>query len=195
MIRYWLEGRHDLVAAACCVPMQLRRLAGCGPWAAAHHGGRTCITLARPGMPTPTGWTDEAPGTGGLTYQLASPLPPFDPAEWLLDQPGIPVALSCGCVLPVRQAASAGCVINLDGSLGRPRPAGEYAAALERLTARREAGEVVIEVDDPDIIQLLRLAIRSGSTLTDELIHAYELLSTADIDAILAAACGVIHGG
>jgi hypothetical protein len=188
MIRYWIDGQADLVMAACCQPRLLRRLAGCGPWEAQHVNGRTCITMQRG---TVDAWGPEQVGTGGIAYQLADPLPEFDPSDWMRrDVEGRMVPLLCGVCLPIPAATVAGSVIRLDGSLGPPRLVGGYAQALQRIMGRIEAGEH-IEYDDPDIVALCRQAIRAGTYLTDELIHAWELLTTADVDAIVGAAAGL----
>jgi hypothetical protein len=189
MIRYWLSGEHDLVSAACCMPRSLRRLSGCGPWAATHENGRTALTMQR-GL-DPAAWGPEQQGTGGLIYQIPDPLPEFDPALWVRrDATGTVVSLSCGIPLPIPAAHVAGSVIRLDGTLGTPRIIGGYAKQLQAVLDRAQAGDAV-QYDDPDVVELCRTAIRGGSYLTDELIHAWELLSTADVDAIICAAAGV----
>ena len=189
MIRYWIDGHADLVAVACCQPRILRRLAGCGPWVAEHVGGRTRLTMRR--GDEPASWGPEQPGTGGLIYQLPDPLPEFDPSLWVRrDVEARMVQLTCGIALPVPSAMVAGSVIRLDGSLGPPRLIGGYAGQVQRLMARVDAGEH-LEYDDPDVVELCRTALRAGTYLTDELIHAWELLTTGDVDAIVAAAAGV----
>ena len=186
MIRYWLSGEHDLVSAACCTPRSLRRLSTCGPWEAQHVGGRTSVTMLRGAAVE--AWSDEQPGTGGLVYQLADPFPEFDPDVWVRkDATGTIVQLTCGIPLPIQPATVAGCVIRLDGTIGAPRLVGGYAEAMQRLLDRVRANES-IEYDDPDIVGLCRMAMRSSTYLTDELIHAWELLTTADVDAIISAA-------
>jgi hypothetical protein len=187
MLRYWIDGEVELMRAACCVPNSLRRLAGCGPWEAAHEGGRTSLRLSR--FPEPAAWGPEQEGTGGLVYQLADPLPAFDPADWLRSGvDSVPVPLIGGGLIAVVPAVIAGCVIDIRGQLGAPVVMGAYQAALRAFLARGE--HEVIAYDDPDLVALLRLAIRSGTTLTDELIHAWELLTTADVDNIIHAAIG-----
>jgi hypothetical protein len=49
----------------------------------------------------------------------------------------------------------------------------------------------VMPFNDPELIQFCRLALMSCTTLTVELVHAFRLLSTADIEPLLEAGTGL----
>jgi hypothetical protein len=186
MIRYHLARRADLAAVASCQLPELARLRGRGPWTAAETTGGVCLTLAR--GPSVATWGPIQPGLGGLQYQLADPLPPFLAAEWIVRQAGAtPVQLRCGHVLPIIPAASDGVEITLDGQLGGPvTQYGRLAATLwERLAAED------VQRTDPSLIEFCRLALLSSTTLTAELVHAFRLLASSDVEAILEVAAGL----
>lgn len=186
MIRYRLPGFHDPLAAASGSHPALARLAGRGPWACADTPEG--VVLTRGGA---AAWGPWVPGVGGLEYSLADPLPACDPLT--LPQPGLagegsPVSLRCGIVVPVRPAGWDGSVIGLDGQLGAPASAyGRAVAALyDRILA---AGD--LPPSDPQAIAVARMALLSATTLTEELIAAWGLLSTGDVVALFLAAAAI----
>jgi hypothetical protein len=190
VIRYLLDERLPLIQAAQCQHMKLQRLAGCGPWLATQTPEGIALTRGEANT-----WT--APFVSpldGLRFQLADPLPAFRVQDFLrpnADQ-GNPVRLRCGHVIPVLPASvHDGLEIGLDGSFGLP--AGEYARIGGRLYDRQLAqpdGQG-IPLSDPDLIAFCRLALLSCTTLTAELVHAYKLLTTADLSALWDAGVGL----
>ena len=77
--------------------------------------------------------------------------------------------------------------IGIDGKLGDPT--GEYGVKATRLWERQQIGD--IHLNDPDMVAVCRMALRSCSTLTDEEIHIHRLLSTGDVAAIWGAVTGL----
>lgn len=186
MIRYRLPGFHDPVAATSGAHPALARLAGRGPWSCVDTPDGVVLTRG-----TAVTWGPWVPGVGGLDYALADPLPACDPQALTLPGPageGSPVALRCGIVLPVRPAAWDGSVIGLDGQLGAPasRYGREVAALYDRILA---AGD--LPPTDPQAIAVARMALQSATSLTDELIHAWGLLSSGDVVLLFLAASSI----
>jgi len=190
MIRYLLDERVPTLLAAQCQHPKLARLAGCGPWLANEIAGGVSLTRG-----SAERWTDPIVSPiDGLRFQLADPLPEFRLSDFLRPNAdrGNPVRLRCGHAIPVLPCVvHDGLEITLDGSLGTP--AGDYAALGCRLFDRRMSlgdGEV-ITLDDKELIHFARLAIMSCTTLTAELVHAYKLLSTSDLEPLLDAGTGL----
>lgn len=190
MIRYLLDERVPTLLAAQCQHPKLARLAGCGPWMANEIPGGVSLTRGQADK-----WTDPIVSpVDGLRFQLADPMPAFRIADFLRPNAdrGNPVKLRSGHTIPILPCVlHDGLEINLDGSLGQP--AGEYAQAGARLFDRRlslDDGEV-IRLDDKDLIAFCRLALMSCTTLTVELVHAFRLISTSDLEALLDAGTGL----
>lgn len=167
----------------------LRRLRGRGPWVCTQDpDGGVAIAHQRGA----TAWGPERIGVGGIRYQLADPLPPFVLSEWLrTDALGEWVRLRCGVEIPVMPAAADGMSIGLDGTIGAPvTPYGILAARVfDRIAAL--GPKDAIPWTDPDLLALARGAIMSCTTLTDELVHAFCLISTGDLGALFDAAVGL----
>jgi hypothetical protein len=182
MIRYVLPATLPALAAAMCNHPELRRLAGRGPWTAGDHPEGTCLTRG-----TAAAWGPLKQGLGQLRYQLADPLPPLlasitvnatGPIAWV-DLPG-------AVRLPVKLATYAPVAIGLDG---QPEGLADEYGILGALLWERWQG-ADLPVVDPQLIAFCRLALMSQTNLTPELIHAYSLLTTESVPAILYAATG-----
>lgn len=186
MIRYRLPGIHDAAAAAQMAYTALARLAGRGPWTCVDSPEGVVLTRGHADA-----WGEWQSGLGGLDYALADPLPACDPAALVRPGPtgeGLPVALACGVTLPVRPAAWDGQVIGLDGSVGGA--ASSYGLAVAALYDRIvAAGD--LSPTDPQAVAVARQALLQCTTLTEELVHAWGLLSTRDVPAIFLAAAAL----
>jgi hypothetical protein len=182
MIRYHLDASLPLMAASRCDHPALARLKGKGPWSATDGAG-VCIQRG-----TADAWTEIKPGLDGLRYQLADPLPPLMTAITIRDTGPIGWVDLPGAVrLPVRLATHAPVAIGLDGT---PQgPADEYGMLAARLWDRLQSGD--LPVLDPALIKFCRLALMSQTNLTEELCHAYGLITTDTVPAIFDAANGI----
>lgn len=182
MIRYYLDASLPQMAAAQCAHPALARLKGKGPWTAMDGPG-VCIQRG-----SAHAWGEIKPGLGGLKYQLADPLPPIMQSITVRDGGSIAwVDLPGGVRLPVKLAAYAPVAIGLDGTPSGP--ADEYGMLSARLWDRLQAGD--LPVLDPALLTFCRLALMSQTNLTEELCHAYGLITTESVGAIFDAANGV----
>lgn len=190
MIRYRLPESLAPQQAATLEHPALRRLRGRGPWSCAQVPGGVALThhLAA----SVQAWGPELAGMGGLSYTLPDPMPAFVPAAWIRKgSVGDLVRLRCGHEIPVAPAAADGISIGLDGQLGGPvSEYGRLAVSLWDRVAALGAGDS-IPFSDPDLIALARLACMSCTTLTEELVHAFGLISTGDLGTLFDAAVGI----
>lgn len=182
MIRYYLSENIPTLAAARCEHPALRRLAGRGPWTAIDGMGVACIQRGQA-----TEWGEIRNGFGGLRYQLAAEMPDMlsaitvkatGPVAW--------VQIRDGIKLPVRLATYAPVCFDIDG-----KPDGmadEYGMVASAIWDRMQAGPIPIA--DPDLMAFARRALMTCTDLTEELCHAYRLIHSDSVQAILDAATG-----
>jgi hypothetical protein len=182
VIRYYLNESIPTLAAARCEHPALARLRGRGPWTAIDGTGVACVQRGQAAA-----WGEIRDGLGGLRYQLASEMPDLmsairvnatGPIAW--------VTLRDGIRLPVRLAAYAPVCIGLDGQ--PDGMADDYGAAATRIWDRMQSGPV--GVTDPELVAFARRALMTCTDLTDELCHAFRLITTDSVQAILDAATG-----
>lgn len=182
MIRYILAHAMPSLAASQCAHPELARLKGRGPWTASDHPEGVCIQ--RGSSPT---WGPVKQGLGMLRYQLADPLPPFAASVRMVETgPVAWVELPGAIRIPVKLASYAPVAVGLDG-----QPEGfadEYGMLGSRMWERWQQAD--LPVLDPQLVAFARMALMSQTDLTAELIHAYGLLTTETIPAILYAATG-----
>ena len=182
MIRYRLPTvQLDGVAAVRCQHPALARLAGCGPWSTSINPAGTTITKG-----TAATW-GEWKKRGDLEYSLAYPMPPFDLATFQKPHPvGETVRLACGVTVVVKPAAYDQ-ALTLDDEPGEP--VSDYGRLAESVFLRIQESD--IPYTDSEMRALCFAALRSNTTLTDELIVAYRLIAISDIDALVSAAAGL----
>jgi hypothetical protein len=192
MIRYRVPDGLSPMAAVQCQHPSLARLADCGPWAAVETPQGLLLTHAS--APANATWKEWSAGIGGIMYQVVDPLPELKAADWMKPEDDLagPVLLACGIVVMVRPACCDGLLLGLDGSLGRP--AGAYGQAVASLTDRAFRGQVVLATD-PQAVAVARMALRTGLKMSDELIHAWGLLSTGDVARLVEAAAAIPKAG
>jgi hypothetical protein len=181
MIRYYLEGCGQIRAAQYQHPA-LARLKGRGPWAVTDHNGG--VIMQRGDAPS---WGPIQKGLGGLSYQIADPLPPLMQSITIDDKGQIAwVDFTGGARLPIPLAAYAEVAFNLDG---KPEgPCSEYGITASRLWDRWQQQD--LPVADPELVAWCRQALLEQTNLTAELVHAYGLLTSKSIPRIFAAATG-----
>jgi hypothetical protein len=183
MICYRIAGVSQLAAAQLAHPA-LARLRGRGPWTASEDGAGS-VVLQRGQAQT---WGEWRPGLGGLDYRLADPMPelrsavafrPNGSAAWA-DLPG-------AGRFPVVPATYAPVALGLGGEpLG---PCDAYGQMALRIFDRMQVGDITL--GDPDLVSFCRSALMSATDLTDELCHAFGLITTATVPLIWEAATGV----
>lgn len=186
MIRYTCTAQMSAEQASAMEHESLRRLAGRGPWQVVGQPG--AITLTRGSA---AAWGPLRPALGGLQYQLAEVLPALGPDVFRPAKGAIPVALRCGQTVAVQPISYDGMIIGLDGEVDGA--AGAYGQAVLEAFDLMDAATADNPVPwtHPVLVRAARLALMTGVNLTEELIHAYGLLSTADVWPILEAASGL----
>ena len=132
-------------------------------------------------------WGEIRDGLGGLRYQLATDLPDLMSAIKVRDSgPVAWVTLRDGIKLPIRLATYAPVCIGLDGE--PDGMADDYGIAATRIWDRMQSGPV--GVTDPELVAFARRALMTCTDLTEELCHAFRLITTDSVQAILDAATG-----
>jgi hypothetical protein len=183
MIRYRLNERIDLAVAATCTHPALVRLQG-RRWQARQEGNSTILTRAD--HLDRTDWGPWKPGLGGLEFSVPDPLPAFSIQDWNPTQPSDArvVKLKNGASVLVAPAYLDGGELLLDGTIAAPTS--RYARLVTQLWDRTVDGGLA--ATDPDVVAFARLAIQSCMLIPDEAIHAWHLLSSADVQALFDAA-------
>jgi len=184
VIQYHLPESIPLLRAGHCEHPALARLRGRGPWSASD-GPDGGVILTRGSAAE---WTAWAPALGGeLRYRTAVDMPAFSQAVKVRDiGQTARVQLSVGS-LPVALVHFAPVEIGLGGApVG---PADEYGRIGARLWDRLKSEE--LSPADHDLVSFCRLALMSCTDLTEELCHAYRLITTKSVGDILDAASGV----
>lgn len=163
------------------------RLRAVGPWA-------VCQVRKAAWMGPAGSWPDEdqlgevqTSPLDGLRYRVLRSLPPLatlrrtpaPPWTVTVDLPGLPG-------VPVAPALGDGLVVRPDGTLD-DRPASVYARAARALFERLSDDEQV-PITDPAWWRLAFLALATTHRLTEDLLDAYAVLTTATIPRLCEAA-------
>ena len=185
MIRYTCRAQIGADQASRMELPELRRLHGRGPWQVGGVPG--AITITRGTAPA---WGPERPALGGLTYQLPVEASAINPRDLLPARPGsVPVILRCGVTVHLELVTSDGVAIGLDGVLGEPT--GDYGRALFEAFDILEPGAPAVPWNHPVLVEACRQVLLHATRLPVELIHAYGLLSTGDVWALITGASGL----
>jgi hypothetical protein len=170
--------------AATCEHASLADLRRHGPWAAQVDEGVIVLTQ------TVEGWSAEGWGewqnaiAPGRKFRVATNLP----ALHLLRRPRLrqlgaqAVELACGESIRIPPALADGASFGFDGT--PHRLASAYGQAVVALLDRSARGE---EPAVAEWLSAIRLAIQSGHRLTDDAIHARDLISSTDLEGYLGA--------
>lgn len=182
MIEYRISGVAQLAAAQLAHP-SLVRLRGRGPWVVRDEAG-TCILRRGDAV----AWGEWKTGLSGLSYRLSNPLPEMRAVVKFRGNGAVSyVDLPMAGRLPIMPAAYAPVALGLDGT--PEGPCDDYGQTAARLFDRLNAGEVTLA--DPELVAFCRSALMSTSDLTDELCHAFGLITTSTVPIIWEAATGM----
>lgn len=185
MIQYEVASQGlGMAQVAACEHPTLADLRRHGPWSVAQEQGRVILTQSVPGW-TAAGWGEWKPALApGRRFRLATNPPDLSAMQRkrLARLPTMTVDTACGRLIRIPAALADGSAFDASGEASRPASA--YGKALLALLDRSSRG------DDPppqDWLACIRLAIQAGHRLTDDAIHALDLLGHTDLEDYLEA--------
>ena len=182
MIRYRWTGTTPLMDAAQYKLPGSQQLQGCGPWEWNHRDGHTVATMVDD---RPECWGDWRQGIGPYEVSLADPLPEFRGERWLrTGAEGVECLLTCGRSILVRPLSFEGRGIDWDGNLGRAITT--YGRKVESLLDRIAGGDDP-PANDPQLLDVVRDAIRHCYAIPIELMHAFGLIADDGVGLIVGA--------
>jgi hypothetical protein len=170
--------------AATCEHAALADLRRHGPWVVQVEEGMLVLTQRVDGWQA-AGWGEWQDAViAGRKFRVATNLPSLS----LLRRPrlrnlgALSVELACGESIRIPPAIADGASFGFDGA--PRRLASAYGQAVVALLDRSARGE---EPTVAEWLSAIRLAIQAGHRLTDDAIHARDLISSTDLEGYLGA--------
>jgi hypothetical protein len=183
MIQYRVTGL-TLATAETCEHASLADLRRHGPWTVQADDGAVLLTQRVDGWQA-AGWGEwQDAVVAGRKFRLATNLPGLH----LLRRPRLAhlpwqsVELACGESIRIPAAVSDGASFGPDGNT--TRHASAYTRALLGVLDRSARGE---EPTVAEWLAVVRLAIQAGHRLSDDAIHARDLIAHTDLEGYLRA--------